>query len=256
MKQKEFQDMWQRMQQEGYFRNHPHYTDHFGAGLSEEDRQLDAMLLSLDFSGDDIIMPAPYSEALERSAKRTESQWLYKMFDLPQTGTAFDLGCGFGRSVQWLSQRYQHVFASDISAEVIETARQRVGQRDGERIISPDNVSFYVNDADSIPAEIPDHSVDVAYIFTVFQHIPREYTQRLLDQVAGVLKHNGVAVFNLLSNVNLELNDGDSNTEWAIGYSRKQAEELVTKAGLKLRRLARWSRPETEISWLWVLAGK
>jgi ubiquinone/menaquinone biosynthesis C-methylase UbiE len=247
MEQKEFQNMWQRMQKEGYFSNHPHYTDHFGADLSDDDKQLDAMLLSLDFSGDDIIMPVPYSEALERSVKRTESQWLYRMFKLPLTGTAFDLGCGFGRSVQWLSKRYQHVYASDISAEVIASARQR---------IAADNVSFCVNDADSIPSEIPGHSVDVAYIFTVFQHIPREYSLQLLSQVAGVLNDDGVAVFNLLSNVNLELNHGDIDTEWAIGYSRQQAGELVASAGLKLQRLVRWSRPETEISWLWVQAGK
>lgn len=248
MQQEEFQLMWQRMQKQGYFRNHPHYTDHFGAELSAEDKALDAMILSLDFSGDDITMPVPYSAALERSAKRTESQWLYTMFDLPETGTAFDLGCGFGRSVQWLSQRYDKVFASDISAEVIETAKQRVGQSD--------NVSFCVNDADSIPAEIAAGSIDVAYIFTVFQHIPREYSLKLLGQVSKVLNQRGVAVFNLLSNANQEVNDGEIDTEWAIGYSREQAQQLVENAGLNLRRLVRWSRPETETSWLWVLAAK
>ncbi len=97
--------------------------------------------------------------------------------------------------------------------------------------------------------------IDVTYIFTVFQHIPREYSLSLLSQVANVLNENGVVVFNLLSNVNMQTNDGEIATEWAIGYSREQARDLVSSAGLKLLRLVRWSRPETEISWLWVLAG-
>ena len=247
MEQKEFQNMWQRMQKEGYFSNHPHYVDHFGAELSEEDKRLDAMILSLDYSSDEITMPIPYSEALERSVKRTESQWLYKMFDLPLTGTAFDLGCGFGRSVHWLCEKYDHVFASDISAEVIDTAKQTFA--------NAENITFCVNEADSVPAEINPGSVDVAYIFTVFQHIPREYALKLLSQLASLLHENGVVVFNLLSNVNLESNDGEIDTEWAIGYSREQAQDMVVTAGLKLHRLVRWSRPETEISWLWVIAG-
>ena len=90
MKQAEFKDMWEAMQSDGYFSNHPHYSDYFGKKLTDEDMELDEQVLALDFSSTEIYMPVPYSEALERSVKRTESTWLPKTFTLPQTGVALD----------------------------------------------------------------------------------------------------------------------------------------------------------------------
>lgn len=247
MDQARFKEMWEEMQDAGYFNRHPHYRDYFGLELNNEDRALDAAILELDFSQDAIEMPAPYSETLERAVKRTEAEWLYKMFRLPESGTALDLGCGFGRSVAWLCQRYDRVVATDISSSVIELAR---------RLIKADNVDFHVNDADQLPADIHSASVDVAYIFTVFQHIPREFAENLLNQVADKLRPGGVAVFNLISEVNESLNDGVPETEWAIGYSREQTKSLVAAASLECERIVRWYRPENEVSWLWVAARK
>ena len=247
MDQAGFKAMWEQMQDDGYFKNHPHYKDYFGLEPSEEDKALDAQILKLDFSKHDIEMPAPYSETLERAVKRTESEWLYKMFDLPVGGTALDLGCGFGRSVVWLRERYNKVLATDISSSVIELA---------QRLIQSDNVEFYVNDADRLPAAIESESIDVAYIFTVFQHIPREFAGDLLQQVAEKLSPGGLVVFNLISDVNETVNDGVAETEWAIGYSRPQAESLIADAELGCERIVRWYRPENDVSWLWVAARK
>ncbi len=58
------------MQTDGYFASHPHYEDYFGKELSDEDRALDQIILSLDFSSSDIYTPIPYSEA-QRQAHRT-----------------------------------------------------------------------------------------------------------------------------------------------------------------------------------------
>ncbi len=247
MDQTRFKAMWEQMQDDGYFMHHPHYQDYFGLELSDEDKALDAAILELDFGKDDIVMPAPYSETLERAVKRTESEWLYRMFDLPASGTALDLGCGFGRSVIWLRERYDEVLATDISSSVIELA---------QRLIQSDNVQFFVNDADRLPAAINPESVDVAYIFTVFQHIPREFAVNLLKQVAEKLSPGGLAIFNLISEVNETVNDGVVETEWAIGYSRQQTQSLVTDAGLTCERIVRWYRPENDVSWLWVAARK
>lgn len=247
MDQASFKAMWEQMQDAGYFNQHPHYRDYFGQELTDEDRALDTAILDLDFSRDDIEMPAPYSESLERAVKRTEAEWLYKMFRLPESGTALDLGCGFGRSVAWLCERYDQVIATDISGSVVELAR---------RLIKADNVDFYVNDADGLPADIHPASVDVAYIFTVFQHIPREFADKLLRQVADKLRPGGIAVFNLISEVNENLNDGVPETEWAIGYSRGQAYDLIADAGLQCERIVRWYRPENDVSWLWVATRK
>lgn len=248
MNKSEFKAMWENMQTDGYFSTHPHYEDYFGKEPSAEDRKLDEIIMALDFSKADIHIPVPYSEALERSAKRTEPLWLPQTFDLPQSGTALDVGCGFGRSVRWLSEQYQQVIGTDISAQVISTAREICNDLT--------NVSFFVNEADSLPPEVTASSIDMAYVFTVFQHIPREYSLGLLQQVKSALNDNGVVVFNLVSMINEEINEGVVETEWAIGYSREQAEALVKQAGLHLHKMVTWSGPESAANWLWIAAGK
>jgi len=247
LKQNEFQNMWETMQREGYFREHPHYSDHFGITPDKQELELDAAITSLDFSADDITMPIPYSDELERSVKRTESTWLYRMFDLPRSGCAYDIGCGFGRSLIWMTEIYDQVIGSDISPTVIQQAQ--------DNLKDADNLTLYANSADALPSGITQKSIDVAYIFTVFQHIPREYACQLLIQLQPLLKESGKVVFNLLTNINEELNTGEINTEWAIGYSHEQANAMVQDAGLSLLRMTTWSRPETDVQWLWVLAS-
>lgn len=241
-----FKSMWNTMQEQGYFREHPHYADFFGQALTDRDRELDAILNELDFSRDTVQIPVPYSDALERSVKRTEANWLGRMFELPESGVALDFGCGFGRTVSWLSSRYTRVIGTDISQEAIRIAT--------ERCADLPNVQFHVNDSDSLPAVIPEQSVDVGYVFTVFQHIPREYTLTLLTQIRRVLVTRGVVIFNLLSGFNESINQGSTGTEWAIGYSREQTLELLDAAGFELVRLVSWSGPQTRFSWLWVMA--
>lgn len=248
MRKDKFQLMWESMQKEGYFRTHPHYADHFGVDLSAADKELDSMLLDLDFSLAEITMPVPYSEELERAVKRTESRWLRQMFNPPAAGVALDIGCGFGRTVAWMQQYYSSIIATDISREAIDAAQ--------ERFQSSPIVRFYVNEADALPAEIAPGSIDFAYAFTVFQHIPREFTTSILAQLAGLLTNSGVVVFNLLSGINESEDSGIAQTEWAIGYSEQQAAQLLKKAGLKPHRMVLWSRPETAMKWLWVRAGR
>ena len=231
-----------------FYYSPPHYEDYFGKEPSDEDRVLDQIILSLDFSSSDIYIPIPYSEALERSAKRTEPMWLPKTFDLPQNGIALDVGCGFGRSVRWLSEQYDQVIGTDISSQVIDKARELCQEID--------NATFYVNEADSLPVEVLPSSIDMVYVFTVFQHIPREYTLGLLQKIQEVLSNNGVVVFNLVSCINEDKNDGVVETEWAIGYSESQAQDLLAKAGLQLQKMTKWSGPESIASWLWVAASK
>lgn len=248
MNKTEFKAMWETMQNDGYFSNHPHYEDYFGKEPSDDDKQLDNIILGLDFNSTDIYIPVPYSEALERSAKRTEPLWLPRTFDLPQSGVALDVGCGFGRSVRWLSEQYQKVVGTDISSQVIETAQALC--RD------IDNATFLVNEADALPPEVLPESIDMAYVFTVFQHIPREYTLGLLRQIKTALNDEGVVVFNLVSMINEDINEGLDHTEWAIGYSREQAKSLVTESGLHLHKMVTWSGPDAAANWLWLAAGK
>lgn len=113
-----------------------------------------------------------------------------------------------------------------------------------------------MNEADAIPASIQEGSLDLAYIFTVFQHIHRGFAAGILGQVGNALKADGKVVFNLISDINEQVDDGVEDTEWIIGYSKEQASALVESSGLRVERLVRWYRPENEVSWLWVCAHK
>lgn len=243
-----FSRMWDKMQSDGYFARHPHYQDHFGAELSREDQELDNAVLTLDFSQAYVEMPVRYSDAVERSVKRTESQWLGRMFTLPESGLVLDVGCGFGRSVAWFCERYPQVIGTDISSTVLAAAKERFKDRN--------NVRFFVNESDTLPTEIATGSVALAYIFTVFQHIPREFTANLLRDINRVLASDGVVIFNLLTNFNEAVDTGDSETEWAIGYSPAQALELLASSGFVSLKMCTWSAPGSDTGWLWVQAGK
>jgi SAM-dependent methyltransferase len=243
-----FKQMWEKMQKEGYFSNHPHYTHDHQSPIGGEEKKLDEMLLSLDFSQEDFVYPVAYSEALERSVKRTEAYWLPMMFDLPEQGRALDVGCGYGRTLRWMSEVYEQVVGVDISEEVITQAKKH--------FLNSAGVELFPSGPDHLPVELSDDSFDLVYVFTVFQHIPREYTAALLKDIARVLKPQGKVAFNLLSNINEDLDDGEFGTEWAIGYRVESVNALLEELGLRPEKITRWSSPGYEVAWLWVLATK
>ena len=240
--------MWETMQSAGYFSRHPDYEQHFGVAPDAAEQALDRQLLTLDYSADEFVFPVPYSPALERSVKRTEAFWLPRMFSLPDSGAALDVGCGYGRTVAWLSDCYQQVTGTDISATAIAAAKKFLAQRS--------NITLLTNEANGLPASLMENSFALVYAFTVFQHIPREFTRGLLKDIQKVLKADGCVIFNLLSGINEDRDDGVAGTEWAIGYSLAQARALLTDCGLVESKIVRWSGPGTDVSWLWVQARK
>ena len=180
------------------------------------------------------------------AAPPTEAHWLPQLVALPADGLAVDIGCGYGRSVAWLKDRFTRVIGVDISPFIIGRAR--------DAFQGMTNVEFYVSEADSLPLDVPDRQVAFLYAFTVFQHIPREYTRAYVQQARRKLRPGGVFVFNLLSDMNEDLNTGTAGSEWAIGYSSAAATALVQQAGLNLQRLVRWRAAGAPASWLWVSA--
>ncbi len=252
-----FRNMWDHMQKEGYFRKHPHYTDwHENAEDAKEfdpdtvdlGADPEPILNGIDFSKEDLVIDNDFSLELRRALKRNEYYWLPRMFDLPPAGTVLDLGCGYGRSLEWLHKVYDRSIGVDISDYVIDIAKKRFR--------SIDNVSFFSSDGVSFPRDIKDESIDFIYCFTVFQHIPREFTVRYLKECRRVLKPEGKIIFNLISGINEDVDEGEPGTEWVIGYGIEQARLLADRVGLKFTRINRWRATKMNASWLWVEAIK
>ena len=76
--------------------------------------------------------------------------------------TMIDIGCGVGGFALPFACRFQHVYAVDISEEVLGEAR--------ERCRSTPNISFHVNDGETL-AEFADDSIDYGFCGGVLQHI-------------------------------------------------------------------------------------
>jgi len=253
MQSESFKDMWNEMQRQGYFRDHPHYVDwhndHQDALASDPDlfdlnARPEPMFEQLDVTKNELIICDKISPDIERVIKRNEHYWLPRMFELPPSGTVLDLGCGYGRSLDWLHKIYGKSIGIDISEYIIDVAKKRFA--------SVDTVYFYSCDGCNFPEELAEKSVDLIYCFTVFQHIPRNFTLNYLKECHRIIKSDGKIIFNLLSGMNEEVNDGVSGTEWAIGYSRDQAEELVNEANLKVSRIVTWRAANMDACWLWV----
>ena len=177
-----------------------------------------------------------------------KQQFLTMWETMQSAGMALDVGCGYGRTVAWLSDCYQQVVGTDISPTAIAAAKKFLAQRS--------NVSLLTNEANGLPVSLTENAFALVYVFTVFQHIPREFTRGLLKDIQRVLHKNGSVIFNLLSGINEDCDDGAAETEWAIGYSLPQARALLADCGLVEQKIVRWSGPGTELSWLWVQARK
>ncbi len=252
-----FITMWEEMQRDGYFNHHVHYRDWqtetrqlvpFNPNAPIQDSPHDDYLLELDFSQAELVFPNEYSHELERSIKRNEHYWLPRLFSLPESGTVLDLGCGFGRSFEWMQRRYQRAIGVDISAHAIGLARRRF------RGLA--HVDFYTCNGRGLPPEVKAESVDLIYCFTVFQHIPRAYTLDYLKSFSRVLKPSGKAIFNLLSGDFEDAEEGDPGSEWAIGYNLSQIRQLIDKCNLRLKRTSKWTTKNGNSYWTWLEVGR
>ena len=98
-----------------------------------------------------------------------------------------DLGCGLGRLTRALAARAGRVTAVDVSAEMLERARE----------LNPglDHVTWLLGDGETLDG-VADASVDVAVSHVVLQHIPSAKVQLgYVEELRRVLRPGGWAVF-------------------------------------------------------------
>ncbi|HEX4001817.1 MAG TPA: methyltransferase domain-containing protein [Candidatus Acidoferrales bacterium] len=105
----------------------------------------------------------------------------------PPGKRALELGCGAGRMTSAFAKRFDHVTAVDISAEMLDRARQ----------LLPDveNVTWkHSNGADL--GDTKDASLDFVFTYLVLQHLPDENLVRnYIREMLRVLKPAGMCLF-------------------------------------------------------------
>lgn len=126
-----------------------------------------------------------------------------------------DLGCGIGRIAKYVAPRCSHLWAVDVSSQMLAMASKRLADLH--------NIS-YVRCQETTFSGVPSESVDVAYAVLVLQHVEREDAFLLLEELHRVLRPGGrliVTYPNLLSEVYLQ---------GFISYAHAGASTEVTRA--------------------------
>ena len=98
-----------------------------------------------------------------------------------------EIGCGIGRITRAIADRAAHVVGVDVSQEMIDRARTALAD--------VPNAEFLVGNGLDLSG-VDDASMDVAYSFIVFQHIPDPaVTCRYIEEIGRVLRPGGWTVF-------------------------------------------------------------
>lgn len=111
-------------------------------------------------------------------------QRYYSVLPLTKGKTVLDAACGEGYGTALLASDSFHVTGIDISKEALLRARQNYSQFD--------NVEFIEASIEKLP--MADHSVDVIISFETIEHVPEAVQWKFLDEIARVLKEDGILV--------------------------------------------------------------
>ncbi|HMA35941.1 MAG TPA: class I SAM-dependent methyltransferase [Chloroflexia bacterium] len=104
-------------------------------------------------------------------------------------GRALDFGCGVGRVTRALAPRFQECVGVDISAQMIQLARQLNADRP--------NCTFVLNTAADLAA-FPDRSFDLVYCNLVLMHLPSPaLAGHYIGEFLRLIREGGLVVFEL-----------------------------------------------------------
>jgi 2-polyprenyl-3-methyl-5-hydroxy-6-metoxy-1,4-benzoquinol methylase len=257
-------DLWNQMQKDGYFEKYPSYrrwVSSFGNALPSlnEDvpgqKEMPELLSGIDFGATEIVFATRgdagpliyFNEEIDPALKLAEEIWLPKMVDLDPGMIVLDIGCGFGRTEEWMMRRVKEVYGVDISDYIIDVCKKRFS---GKR-----NVHFCVNSGYDLSL-FEDSKFDFIYCFNVLQHIPRRFTEKYLGEIKRTLKPGGLTLFNMLSGINEKLDGGPQDINLSIGYSGENTEKLLVRAGLTSVKTYLWRLKNDDSFWIWKLARR
>jgi SAM-dependent methyltransferase len=131
-----------------------------------------------------------------------------------------ELGCGAGRETEFLSKICKEIIALDISAEMLNRFRQRLGQ------IQNVKLGCIIRDF----SIIEDLYVDMIYSVLTLQHNPEDMVERIFQDGHRILKPNGLFIFQIpLANEHKVVPCEGANAVDMVYWTLEEIKELATK---------------------------
>jgi SAM-dependent methyltransferase len=131
---------------------------------------------------------AAFFDLGERRAKAIIDEVLDQHLDPSRRASALDLGCGVGRFSRALGRRFDVVTALDVSEEMIEQARRLHAAPEFGNL-------HFASTSGTDAGTVPDGSIDFAFSYEVFQHMPSaDVIRRNVSAIARALRPDGLAL--------------------------------------------------------------
>jgi SAM-dependent methyltransferase len=122
-------------------------------------------------------------------AEALEVEWALHSLGLPETGERMlDVGCGPGRMTHAFSEAYEEVIGYDLSAQMLDMAREGAAE----------NEYYVLNETDDL-SPFDDRTFDFVYCSKTLQHIDPERVGAYMAEMVRVLRDGGVLFLQMLS---------------------------------------------------------
>jgi SAM-dependent methyltransferase len=170
----------------------------------------------------------------ERDVRDLVDPYLSDAQFVPRDKRMLELGCGVGRMTFPLANRFGTVEAIDISGEMIQRANELQAR------LGIANVRFQLGNGKDL-RPYPDESMDFAFSFIVFQHIPEiSIILNYVREIGRVLKKGGLFRFQVNGCRRLNLPLGYC-LMWGTSATRRLRKwNIQTRPHLRFGKLNSW----------------
>jgi SAM-dependent methyltransferase len=167
----------------------------------------------------------------------------------PREMQVLEIGCGAGRVTRALGRYFGHVYAVDISPEMVRQARRALADlpnvrvhRNSGRDLSVVSRSWW--NRLGIGRQL---QLDFAFSCIVFQHIPnREIVESYVREVNRHLRSGALFKFQVQGS---PLVKEEADDTWVgVSFSEKEAREMAERCGFEMRYQA---GAGSQYYWLW-----
>jgi SAM-dependent methyltransferase len=191
-------------------------------------------------SSDPYVGDPSYFEMAEQHMAR---QWVYYvrpvLARLPRLATVVDLGCGYGRNLEYLRREVSLAVGVDANIDALDYCRRRFAGKE--------DVILQHVDGHSLPG-VNDGSVSLVYSFDSMVHFAPEVVDAYLRETARVLAPGGHAFLHHSNRACPEGADFKAQPHWRNNMTREWFAALARRAGLAVleQRVIGWdeSLPE------------